>query len=225
VCAVAAQLANTDVGPARHMVSELVHGRAGWVMTVGFACWAVALGLGAVVLARARSGPEAWSVGVLMAVAAAGVVVLAVFATQTVAGELPAGVERTTAGRLHDVGSGVATLALLAAALTTAAVAWRRDRRRGVALAALVGVAVVATVVGLAIGPSVGGLRQRVLLLAAVVWQWLVVGDASVVDDDAARVGGVAVEAAGGDEADGVREHGVLEGPEGGEDGGRVGEA
>jgi hypothetical protein len=167
-CTVVAQLANTGVGPARHMLSELAHGRAGWVMTVGFACWAAALVLGAIVLA----GREARGVAALMAIAAVGVVVLAVFPTQTVAGELPSGVARTTAGRLHDIGSGVVTIALLTAAITTAV------RRRSVVLAALVGAAVIATVVGLAIGPSVGGVRQRVLLLAAVSWQWLIVGDA-----------------------------------------------
>jgi hypothetical protein len=173
-------LANTNADPARHMVSELVHGRAGWVMTVGFACWAMALVLGAVVFAgvaaRERHGVWAGGIAVLLMVAAAGVVVLAVFATQTVAGELPAGVARTTAGRLHDAGSGVATLALAAGAAISGVRAWRDgDRRTSAMVVALLAIAIAATVVGLAIGSSVGGLRQRVLLLAAVTWQWLVV--------------------------------------------------
>jgi hypothetical protein len=173
-CAVVAQLANPDVGPARHMVSELAHGTAGWVMTAGFGCWAVALVLGAIVLPRADRPAGA----TLVAIAAAGVVVLMVFPTQTIGGELPAGVARTTAGRLHDVGSGVATLALAAAAGISGVRAWRGgDRRTSAMVVVLLAVAIAATVVGLAIGPSVGGLRQRVLLLAAVTWQWLVVDE------------------------------------------------
>jgi hypothetical protein len=173
-CAVVAQWANPAVGPARHMVSELVHGTAGWVMTAGFGSWAFALALGAIVLLRADRPAGA----TLVAIAAAGVVVLAVFPTQTIAGELPVGVARTTAGRLHDVGSAVATLALAAAAVVTGVRAWRDgDRRTSAMVVALLTVAIAATVVGLAIGPSVGGLRQRVLLLAAVTWQWLAVDD------------------------------------------------
>ncbi len=51
-----------------------------------------------------RRVARAVAVGALGA-ATAGLLLAAAFATQTVAGELPAGVERTTAGRLHDFGT------------------------------------------------------------------------------------------------------------------------
>jgi hypothetical protein len=40
-----------------------------------------------------------------LAIAAAGITVSAIFATQTVAGVLPEGVARTTTGQLHDFGT------------------------------------------------------------------------------------------------------------------------
>jgi hypothetical protein len=182
-CGVAAQLFDGGREPARHMVSELVHGRAGWVMTLGFACWAAALTVGVVALglraARDRLGLGATGIAVLLAVAALGVVTLTVFPTQTIAGELPAGVARTTTGRLHDLGSAVVMASLTAAVATSAVAWWRRGRREATVALALLTVAVGVTVAGLAIGPSVGGLRQRALLLAAIAWQWMLLGDAT----------------------------------------------
>lgn len=102
--------------------------------------------------------------GGLLAVASAAVVVVAVFHTQTSAGQLPAGEHWIAAGRLHDAGSGVLTAALLGSALLTA-------RRRVVA--SLLVAAVVADAVLLTVGPSVGGARQRVLVASAIAWQVL----------------------------------------------------
>ena len=69
-------------------------------------------------------------------------------------------------------GSGVATLALVAAALASIA---NRDgsktyRRR---TAAILIVALASDAVLLAVGPSVGGIRQRILLACAGAWQVL----------------------------------------------------
>lgn len=170
VAAVLAEHAlNASLSPARHQISEYVHGRAGWLMVVAFGAWAVSsVATGAVTWRWSRV------VGVLLVVAACGLVVAATWATQTSAGELPPGVERTTAGRLHDLGSGVASVALLSAAVVSAVTAPARRVRR-VAIG-LVGVAVIASVVLLGVGDAVGGLRQRVLVAVAVAWQATVLG-------------------------------------------------
>jgi Protein of unknown function (DUF998) len=155
---------NASLSPARHQISEYVHGRAGWLMVAGFVAWAVSLVATAELV-------RSWSLALsaLLGVAAVGFVITAVWATQTSAGELPPGVERTTAGRLHDAGSGVASLAMLAAAVVSVRVGpVRRLRRLAIGV---IGVAIVADVALLAVGASVGGVRQRVLVLAAVVWQ------------------------------------------------------
>lgn len=178
-CLLAAQIAAPARGPLEHMVSELVHGPAGPAAIVGFACWAVALALTAwLVAGSTRYGAEAVGVAVLLGVAAIAVVVLTIFPTQTDAGKLPEHVTRTTAGRLHDAGSGVAEIALLVAALTTLVAARRRPERFGLLVAAILAVATLATILGLAIGDSVGGLRQRLVLLCALTWLWLLIGDA-----------------------------------------------
>ncbi|HET6509754.1 MAG TPA: DUF998 domain-containing protein [Baekduia sp.] len=178
-CVAVAQIAEPERGPLRHQLSELVHGNAGWVMDVGLACWAIALGLAATtVLAHPARSDRAIAPGVavLVGVAAIGVVVLALFPTQTVAGELPRGVARTTSGRLHDLGSGLVTAALAAAAIASGTAARRADRRFAMWVAVLLGVAALATVIGLLIGPSVGGVRQRAVVACALAWLWLLVG-------------------------------------------------
>jgi hypothetical protein len=96
----------------------------------------------------------------------------ACFATQTSAGELPPGVKLGVSGRLHDLGSGLATLALAAAVVASIA---NRDgspryyRRAG----AILGFALASDAALLAVGPTVGGIRQRVLLASAALWQLL----------------------------------------------------
>jgi hypothetical protein len=180
-CAVGAQSADADREPLRHTISELVHGPAGWAMTTGFACWAAAMALGAwavlaAVAVRNRRSRAMDGVALLLAVAACGVVVLTVFPTQTVAGELPRGTAWTTTGRLHDLGSLVTQVALVAAALTSV-YAFRRGDRLVMPTLGLLTIAAVAFCAGLAIGPSVGGLRQRVVLVCGLVWLWLLLSE------------------------------------------------
>jgi hypothetical protein len=121
-----------------------------------------------------RLRPLANVLAALLAVAAAAVVVLAVFPTQTVAGALPAGVEWTVDGRLHDAGSGVTTITLLAASVVSL---WLPSAHRAYRRT-VIGLLVIATagsIAGLAIGASVDGARQRLLLAVAIGWQILLV--------------------------------------------------
>jgi hypothetical protein len=166
-CLVAAHLLNAGLDPTRHMVSEYANQRSGWVIEAGFCAWAMAL------LLLAAAGSAARAVSVLLVIAALGVVVLAAFPTQTSAGTLPAGVARSTGGRLHDLGSDLTTLALVAAAVTSAAAARRRHDPPATAMVVVLGLVALATVVGLVIGPSVAGLRQRAMLGGALAWLWL----------------------------------------------------
>ncbi|MET0602627.1 MAG: DUF998 domain-containing protein [Baekduia sp.] len=161
---------NSELSPGRHQISEYVHGDAGWTMTAAFVAWAVSLGATAVDVGR-------WSrvAGILISVAAAGMLVTAGWATQTSAGELPPGVSVTMAGRLHNLGSGAASAALLAATIVSAAVGPTRWLRR--AAIGLVSVAVASDLLLLVVGASVGGLRQRVLVLTAIAWQAVVLAD------------------------------------------------
>jgi hypothetical protein len=56
-------------------------------------------------------------------------------ATQTIAGRLPPGLSLTLSGRLHDIGSGLTTVALLGAALLSLrAIHQRQSRQRTSAL-------------------------------------------------------------------------------------------
>jgi hypothetical protein len=165
-----------SLSPRTHEVSEYVNGDPGWLMAVGFISWSTSLAASAA-LAAADRGPRqravlARSRVVLLGIAAAGILITASFATQTSAGNLPPGVELGLGGRLHDLGSGVATLALVAAAVASVA---NRDgsqayRRR---TAAILVVAFASDLALLAVGPSVGGIRQRVLLACGALWQLL----------------------------------------------------
>jgi hypothetical protein len=162
---IAEHLLRPGLDPARHEISEYAHGPGGWAMTAGFAMWAVSLSATAALVPADRRVLRS-----LLAVAALGMFVTATWRTQTSAGQLPPGVARTAAGRLHDTGSGLTSLALLAAALLTTRATWvlRRIQRLS---AAVVIVAVGASVVLLGVGPEVDGVRQRVLLVCACVWQ------------------------------------------------------
>jgi hypothetical protein len=162
ICLAAEHILQPSLSPTRHMISEYVHGRGGAVMLVGFAFWAISLVACAIVV---KGLPGGRALTPLLMVAAAAVVVLGLFATQTWAGVLPPGVHRSLAGRLHDAGSGVSSLALFLAAIVSL-VTLRRP-----VLLALVVVAIAISAIGLAIGRDVGGLRQRGLVLCAVSWQ------------------------------------------------------
>lgn len=157
---------NPALDPARHEVSEYVHARLGPLMTIGFVCWAVSLAAtGWAVLMR--TGVRLVAAG--LGVACAGILLAAIFATQTSAGQLPPGETLTTAGRLHDIGSGTTTVALLFAALLSLKGFGGRRFRQQVAL--LLIVVLCSDVALLAVGPQVGGVRQRILLAGACVWQ------------------------------------------------------
>ncbi len=163
-------LADSSLNPAEHEISEYVHGPAGWLMSVGFVIWAISLAAaGIYALGCAHGKPVAFA----LFAAAVGVLITAGFATQTSAGRLPPGVMLSTSGRLHDIGSGVTTIGLLAAALLSLRLA-RRDLRR--VTLALVSFAVLGDVVLLAVGSDVGGIRQRLLVAVACAWQLLFLG-------------------------------------------------
>ncbi len=168
-----------SLSPARHTISEYVHADAGGVMSVGFASWATSLAAAAslVLVTRAaaeRSRPWSIAVAAFLAIAAVAVVVLDAYPTQTVAGALPVGAKWTAAGRLHDVGSGVTTLALLAAAITSLPLLRGHRAYRRVAVV-LLATAITGSIAGLAIGPSASGARQRLLVAVAICWQALLV--------------------------------------------------
>lgn len=157
----------SSLDPARHEISEYVHGSAGWVMTLGFAAWAVSLAASAIYVQRSLGSRV---LAALLAVASVAVVIVACFATQTSAGSLPAGIALSFAGRLHDIGSGLASVALLASAVISVFERGLPSAFRRLA-AGLVAVVVLSDVGLLAVGPSVGGVRQRVLVLVGVAWQ------------------------------------------------------
>lgn len=158
--------------PSRHTVSEYVNVSYGWSMVSGFAAWAASLAAIAWLMWRPESGlgvRARRAVAALLLIAACGLLLTAVFPTQTIAGILPPGVQRSSAGRLHDVASGGALLALFAATATVALTA-RRTLIGRVTLGFLV-LAVATSVALLAVGPSVAGIRQRALIAFAILWQ------------------------------------------------------
>ena len=168
-CLVAEHALAGNLSPARHEVSEYVHTETGAVMTVGLGLWAGSLAMSAAIAWRAWHSRVLAS---LLALGSFGIVLADCFATQTSAGALPPGTHLTTTGRLHDIGSGLATLALLTAA-TASATHPRSPRWLRARAAVLVGVAVVGSLVLLVIGPSVGGIRQRLVIACGLLWQLL----------------------------------------------------
>jgi hypothetical protein len=107
--------------------------------------------------------------------AAAGVALLAMFRTQASAGHLTFGSHLALGGRLHDGGSALATVSLLAGACLSLGLQTLTRRRRIIATALIV-LCVLTTAVLLPIGQEVGGLRQRLLLGCACGWQAFVLG-------------------------------------------------
>ena len=105
-----------------------------------------------------------------LALAAAGAALTTLFATQTVAGELPREVARTTGGRLHDLGTLFILAGLLAGALASLRLVRRAAYRLQVAGLGLALLAVVPVLVWLGIdAPGVG---QRLFILVGCAWQW-----------------------------------------------------
>jgi hypothetical protein len=168
---VAEHLLDPNLNPLTHQVSEYARSSAtGWVMTAGFMAWAVSLLLAAFAVGGLpNANLSRRALAALLAAAASGVVLLTVFHTQTSAGRLPPRVHLSTGGRLHDVGSGLTSVALWGAAVCAGALPPlpRWLRRWSLALAALT---VLCDVGLLLAGTSVGGLRQRVLIGAGCLW-------------------------------------------------------
>jgi Protein of unknown function (DUF998) len=154
------------LAPARHMISEYANARAGALMTAGFLAWALSL-VATAVLVRAHPALCA-----PLLLAAVGVFVTACFATQTSGGALSPGVHRSTAGRLHDLGSGLVILALLGAVVASIVLV-RAPTAFRLRAGALLLLAVVTSATLLATGDHVPGVRQRVLVAVGCAWQAL----------------------------------------------------
>jgi hypothetical protein len=172
--------ANFSLDPATHRISEYVNGRLGWLMVVGFAAWAISLAATAVAATRWTGGR---GMGIALFAAALGMTITACFATQTSAGELPPGASLTLSGRLHDIGSGLVTLALAVAVLLSLREGSARLRRFTLVLLVSAFPLVVALV---AIGDDVAGIRQRLLVAIACVWQLFLLTEGGSVS----RIGG-----------------------------------
>ena len=163
--------------PYRHVISEYVNSDSGPLMVVALLALSCALLLTARLVAHSQNSTLA--AGLLM-VAAVAILLAAVFPTQAVGGQIPDGEELRVPGRLHDLGSGLATVSLFAAVAVTA---WA-ERARSVLgrLMVLLLVAAVAVQAGLlAVVPEVGGIRQRLLILIACVAQAVLLHRASSV--------------------------------------------
>jgi MFS family permease len=163
------------LGPADHMVSEYANagGLAGAAAVAALSAWALSLLAAAQLasLAADRAGSRAtWVLVAGLLAAAVGVAVAAAFPTQAVRGVVPPGVERTTAGRLHDLGGGLAQAALFAAALATA-LAGRWPWRLRLLAAAAVVVAAISGPLLTAVDAGARGLRQRGAIAAACAWE------------------------------------------------------
>lgn len=163
-----------DLPPAEHFVSEYAVGDGGWVQVVAFLAWAGSLAATVEVTRRAYAGRErrvARAV-VIAGVAAGtvGAVACAAFATETVGGELPAGVVKSTAGELHDLGSAFIFFGLLVAAVGSV----RLVRDRGYRLSVL-GLAVLLFAIPsalVAFGYDAPGWGQRGFIAVGCLWQW-----------------------------------------------------
>lgn len=168
VAALAAEhLLQPGLSPLTHQMSEYATGPDGALATAAFVAWSLSLAATGRIALRAKSSRV---LAILLALAAIGMATVACFETQTVAGAVPAGGAVTVTGRLHDLGSAVTSLAIFCAML---ALALTRGLSRNCKMLA-VGFTVVALSVNLAllvVGPEVGGLRQRLLVIIACAWQ------------------------------------------------------
>jgi MFS family permease len=169
-------LLQPSLSPSTHQISEYANDPSvGWVMTVGFVAWALSLGVSALCVQAVGRSVALIATTCLLLVASAGMVLTAAFHTETVAGAIPFGHHLTTSGRLHDLGSGVTTLAILAAAIVSA---WALVHRLWFVrfVWACVLLAVTSDVGLLLVGPSVGGVRERVLVAVGCLWQAVFLG-------------------------------------------------
>ena len=164
-----------DLPPGEHFVSEYAKGSTAALQVLAFAAWTVALAAGArlawiatPLVPRRRVARTLAAFG--LALAAAGIALAAVFATQTIAGVLPPGMARTTEGRLHDFG----TLLTLAGLLLAAGASLRIVERRGyrVTIGLLFAAMVLSVPLLAALGLDAPGIGQRVFLLVGCAFQW-----------------------------------------------------
>jgi hypothetical protein len=162
-------LLEPSLSPSRHQVSEYANAPSGALMVLGFALWAASLFATAMLVERRWKD---WLLASTLALAGLGIAIVAVFATETNGGELPPGADLTLTGKLHDLGSGLASLALTGGAVVIALRARVPPSLRKITVWLLLGSLILGLAL-LAIGPSVGGLRQRLLLLAGCGWQLL----------------------------------------------------
>ncbi len=161
---VAQHLSRDDLPPGQHFVSEYANGEDGFVQVVAFVSWAVSLGVQA-------SLTEPRVTRAALGVAAAGSVMTACFATVTVAGKLPDGMTKTTAGQLHDIGSLLIFAGLLVAVgASTRALSRPGYRRRVTALA---GALLITVPVMSALGLDEPGWGQRAFIAIGCAWQAL----------------------------------------------------
>ena len=156
--------------PARQMLSEYVHTRLGALAVAGFVAWGISLAAAAgltIVAASRRGWMARLQAGALLA-AAVGILLVACFPTDRGLAAPGVVTEATVAGQVHDAASAGATACVLLAALLGAA---RFPGRIRTLSLVLLSVALAASAVLLGIGDPLPGLRQRLLLAAACVWQ------------------------------------------------------
>ena len=161
----------SDLPAPDHFISEYASGSTYPIAILAFLAWGI--GMAATAVLAWRQGLRA--VGLLLAVAALGTCVAAAFATQTVAGVLPPGAVRTTAGRLHDLGTLAIFVGLLGAALW--GLRHLRTRRYRLGLLACAGALVAAPGILVAAGLDWPGIGQRAIVLVGVALGWLLVSE------------------------------------------------
>jgi hypothetical protein len=167
---VAQPLLEPSYDPLRQGISEFVHTGSEVVALVGFLAWACSLALLALLVtgASGQSGDtrHARLEAALLVGAALGLLVVACFATDR--GVESAGVitQTTATGRVHDIASGLITLALAAAVLLDGI------RTRAIGLTcSIFAAAVGSSAVLFILGDPLPGLRQRCLVACACLWQ------------------------------------------------------
>jgi hypothetical protein len=156
---VAAQpLLEPSYDPLRQQISEFVHTSAGTIVLAGFLAWGASLLFLAGVVTGVSPSPGSRLLpraeGAALVAAAFGLVLVTCFATDRGAEVAGAVTHRTTAGHIHDVGSGVVLAGILAAAVADA------FRERSAALACIaISTAVASSALLFALGSTIGCTR------------------------------------------------------------------